>query len=262
MVSWLSIIIMILNMILGAAIPTGLMLYLRKKYHLSVVPFWIGCAVMVLFALVLEQLIHAVFLQTPVGKAVQDNIVLMALYGGMMAGLFEECGRFLAVKYVLKKKYRDPHTALMYGAGHGGIEMFVILVFGMINNVIYSLVLNFGQAELLLAPLDQTGRAAVQSAFDTLAEASPLLFLASPAERLFAITGQIALSVIVWFAAVKKNRWYLLLLAVLLHLILDAAAVLLSKAGAPLVLVEAAVLAIVVFIVLCARLIWKREALS
>lgn len=262
MVSWCSICIMILNMILGTVIPVGLMLYLRKKYQLSVMPFGIGCAVMILFALVLEQIVHAVFLQSPAGRTVQDNIVLMAVYGGLMAGLFEEGGRFLAMKYIIQKKHPDPHTALMYGAGHGGVEMFIILVFGMINNVIYSLLLNFGQAEILLAPLDQTGRAAVQSAFNTLTGASPLLFLASPAERLFAITGQLALSVIVWFAAVKKDRWYLLLLAVLLHLILDAAAVLLAKAGVSLILVEAAVLVIVVFIVLCARLIWKREALS
>jgi uncharacterized membrane protein YhfC len=258
MVSWFSIFIMIFNMILGAAVPIGLMLYLRKKYHISVLPFWIGCAVMVLFALVLEQIIHFVFLQSPAGSVVQNNTILLALYGGLMAGLFEEGGRFLAMKYVMKKSHTNPHNALMYGAGHGGIEMFVILVFGMINNVIYSLLLNIGQAELLLAPLDQAGRNAVQDAL----EASPLLFLASPAERLFAITGQMALSVIVWFAAVKKEKWGLLPLAVLLHLILDASAVLMAKAGAPILLIEAEVLAVVVLIVLCARTIWKRESLS
>ena len=79
MVSWLSICIMILNMILGTVIPVGLMLYLRKKYQLSVMPFGIGCAVMILFALVLEQIVHAVFLQSPAGRTVQDNIVLMAV---------------------------------------------------------------------------------------------------------------------------------------------------------------------------------------
>ena len=262
MVSWISIFIMIFNMTLGAAVPIGLMLYLRKKYHISVLPFWIGCAVMVLFALVLEQIIHFVFLQSPAGSVVQNNTILLALYGGLMAGLFEEGGRFLAMKYVMKKSHTDPHNALMYGAGHGGIEMFVILVFGMINKVIYSLLLNNGQAELLIATLDQAGRNDVQDAFDYLVEASPLLFLASPAERLFAITGQMALSVIVWFAAVKKEKWGLLPLAVLLHLILDASAVLMAKAGAPILLIEAEVLAVVVLIVLCARTIWKRESLS
>ncbi len=103
----------------------------------------------------------------------------------------------------------------------------------------------------MLAPLDQAGRNAVQDAFDSLVEASPLLFLASPAERLFAITGQMALSVIVWFAAVKKEKWGLLPLAVLM-----------AKAGAPILLIEAEVLAVVILIVLCARTIWKRESLS
>lgn len=61
MVSWLSIAFMVMNMVLGVAIPIGLMLYLKKKYRLSVMPFWIGSITMVLFALVLEQIFHYMF---------------------------------------------------------------------------------------------------------------------------------------------------------------------------------------------------------
>lgn len=62
-----------------------------------------------------------------------------------MAGLFEETGRFLAMRYVLKKEHGNAHNALMYGAGHGGLEMFVILSLGMINNLIYSVMINLGR---------------------------------------------------------------------------------------------------------------------
>lgn len=85
-----------------------------------------------------------------------------------MAGLFEETGRFLAMRYVLKKEHGNAHNALMYGAGHGGLEMFVILSLGMINNLIYSVMIHLGQTQTLLDPLDEASRNTLQTAFDVL----------------------------------------------------------------------------------------------
>ena len=110
---------------------------------------------MLLFAMVLEQFVHSVVLGSPAGIVIQENIWMYALYGSVMAGLFEETGRLLAMRYVLKKEHRNAHNALMYGAGHGGFEMFVILSIGMINNLIYSVMINLGQTQTLLEPLDE-----------------------------------------------------------------------------------------------------------
>ena len=154
MVSKLSIAIIIVNMILGVLIPIVLLVYFKKKYRTSIKSFLVGCAEMFLFAMVLEQLVHSVVLGSPIGIVIQENIWLYALYGSLMAGLFEETGRLLAMRYVLKKEHGNAHNALMYGAGHGGIEMFVVLSIGMINNLIYSVMINLGQTQTLLAPLD------------------------------------------------------------------------------------------------------------
>ena len=54
-----------------------------------------------------------------------------------MAGIFEETGRFLAFKTVLRKKQGKDINALMYGAGHGGFEAAALLGITMINNIIY-----------------------------------------------------------------------------------------------------------------------------
>jgi len=259
MVSWLAVSFMIMDMILGIFVPAGLLLYFKKKYRLSSFPFCIGCLTMVLFAMVLEQAVHFLVLQSAAGVIIRGSAALTALYGGLMAGVFEECGRFTAMKFVLKKKQDDPHNALMYGAGHGGVEMFILLVFGMINNVIYSVMLNMGKAETLLAPLDPVRRNTLQQAFNTLEETSPFMFLVSPAERIFAITGQVALSVIVWFAVVKKRKGYLLLIAVFLHFILDASAVWIAKTGVPVFAVELEILLVVLLTVLFAKAVWKRE---
>lgn len=261
MVSKLTIAIIIINMSLGVLIPIVLLVYFKKKYQASIKSFLVGCAVMFLFAMVLEQLVHSVVLGSPIGITIQENIWLYALYGSLMAGLFEETGRFLAMRYVLKKEHGNVHNALMYGAGHGGLEMLVILSLGMINNLIYSVMINLGQTQTLLEPLDETARVTLQTAFDTLIQTPSWHFMLSPVERLAAITAQIALSVIVWYAAAgKKSKGSLLVLAILLHAILDAVAVLAAKSGMSLIVVEIFVWMIAIAIILIAKSVGKKEA--
>ena len=45
---------------------------------------------------------------------------LYAVYGGLMAALFEETGRYSAMRFLVKPM--DFPNAFMYGAGHGGVE--------------------------------------------------------------------------------------------------------------------------------------------
>ena len=139
-----SMIFMAVSCVIGFGLPLAAFLYLRLKKKADVLPFFIGCAVMLLFALILEALVHRVILGSSAGGKIQNNIWLYALYGGLMAGLFEETGRFLAFKTVLKKYQHRDVNALMYGAGHGGIEAVVLLGITMINNLTYSVIINAG----------------------------------------------------------------------------------------------------------------------
>ena len=118
MVSKLSIVMIIVNMILGVLIPVVIMVSFKKKYKACIKSFLVGCATMLLFAMVLEQLVHSVILGSAVGAVIQGNIWLYALYASLMAGLFEETGRLLTMRYVLKKEHCNTYNALMYGAGH------------------------------------------------------------------------------------------------------------------------------------------------
>ena len=259
MVPTLSIVLIITNMLLGIIIPVGLVVFFRKKYQASVKSFFVGCAVMLLFALVLEQIVHMVVLGSAAGVAIQSRTWAYALYGALMAGVFEETGRFLAMRYVLKKEHKDAHNALMYGAGHGGFEMFVILSMGMVNNLIYALMINMGQTQTLLASLDDVSKNTLQTAFDTLIQTPSWQFALSPVERIAAITAQMGLSVIVWFAATgEKSRMSFLFLAIALHALLDGVAVVASRSGMPLIAVEALVWVIAIGIVFVAVNIWKK----
>lgn len=256
-VSGLSIFFIILDMLLGMAIPVCLCIYFRRRFRCDFLPFWVGCGVMLLFAFVLEQIIHSIVLSTTVGNMIKNQLWLYALYGGLMAGLFEETGRLMAMKFILKKKQGNDYNALMYGAGHGGFEAFFILFFTMLNNLIYAVMMNSGSTELLMNGLDSANQAVLQTAFDTLASTSPFLFLLSPVERLAAVAAQLSLSVFVWIAAKGRGKigWYFL--AILLHFLLDASAAVLSGCGVPTVLVEVIVWGIALLYAWLARRAWK-----
>lgn len=87
----------------------------------------------------------------------------------------------------------------------------------MINrtNLIYSVTINMGQTQALLAPLDESSKGVLQEAFDALVATPSWHFVLSPVERIAAIIAQMALSVIIWFAASeKKSRIQHFLLAI------------------------------------------------
>ena len=259
MVSRLSIVMIIVNMILGVMIPVVIMVSFKKKYKVCIKSFLVGCVTMLLFAMVLEQLVHSVVLGSEIGTVIQGNIWLYAFYASLMAGLFEETGRLLTMRYVLKKEHCNTYNALMYGAGHGGFEMFMVLTIGMLNNLVYSVMINWGQAQTLLEPLDESARSTLQTAFDTLIQTPSWHFILSPIERLAAITAQIGLSVIVWHAAVGKTiKGRLYILAIFLHAVLDGVAVLAAKSGISLILVEVYVWLIAASISLIAANFWEK----
>ena len=262
MVPILSIVFMIAALLISIALPvlTGIYFYKRKKA--DVLPFFIGCAVMIVFAFTLEQSAHALILGSGAGKTIRGSVLLTAVYGGLMAGLFEETGRFIVFKTVFKKKWNKDVNALMYGAGHGGIEALAILGIASLNNLIYSVLINTGHSGMLTGRLSGELLEQVQTAIDTLITTPSWHFLLGGVERIFAVAIQISLSVLVWFAAKRKGRWYLYPVAIGLHFLVDAGTVLLSGSGVSLLLVEAGIGAFAVITVLIAKIVWKKNAVS
>ena len=244
----LTIVSMAVSGLIGLAIPVALYIILRKKgaKHL---PFWTGAITFVLFALVLEQLVYSVLMKTPFWLTVSSNFWLLGIFGGFMAGFFEETGRYIAMKTVLRKKQNNDYNGLMYGAGHGGIEAVILLSVTMIINVIFSLQTNAG----------------VTSAFGGLDSAQALIntpfwmMLVGAVERISAVAIHVSLSVLVWFAAKNNAKFWLYPLAILLHLIVDAVAVILSYSGVNVWIIEGAVYAMAIALIFLAIAVWKKN---
>lgn len=261
-VSALSIIFMVVSCIAGFAIPVILFVFFRKKKKADILPFFVGLGVMLVFSLILEAIVHQIVLGSPVGDKIKSSIWLYALYGGMMAGLFEETGRFLAFKTVLRKKNDNDINALMYGAGHGGFEAAYLLGQSMFNNIVFAILINSGSIFSITDRLSGDALTQMEATIEAMVTTPSYSFLIGIMERLFAVVLQIALSVIVWFAAKNSKKWYLYPAAIIIHFTVDAVAVVLSQYQVPILAIEAVICIMAVLAVLFARMLWDKYSVS
>lgn len=255
-----SIIMMCIAMAAGIVIPVTLFIVIRKKSGGTVKAFFVGCITIFLSAMVLESIVHNLVFMSPVGQTIFNNIWLYGIYGGFMAGLFEETGRFLAFKTALKKQLGNDGNALMYGAGHGGFEAFYILVFNMLNQIIYACLINSGAYQNTLSALPEDQAAAVMQSFTTLAETPAPMFLLSIVERGGAIILHMGLTIFVWYAVKRGGRklWYYPL-AILLHMLTDTSMVIFNSYVGNVYLTEAFIWVTAILVAALALYVWKKE---
>lgn len=225
-----SIIAMGVCGLLGFAVPVALAWWLVKKHNAHLRTILIGAATFIVFALVLESILHQLVLKGPHGQTIMGNIWYYALYGGLAAGIFEETGRFLAMKFLLKKEPAKALPAVAYGAGHGGVEMILIFGVTMISNIVLSVMINTGASDTLLATAPADALEQVQSQFEQLETATAGSFFLGFWERISALILQLGLSILVWTAVRKGGKWmWLFPAAILLHFLVDGCAVVISK---------------------------------
>lgn len=245
----LTIVFMAVSALIGIAIPAALYLFFHTRMKANHLPFWIGCITFVLFAFVLEQAAYYFVMKLPLWTTITGNIWLYGIVGGLFAGVFEETGRFVAFKTVLSKKRANDANALMYGAGHGGIEAVILLSVTMIGNLIYALQFNAGSLPA----------GATLDAMQTLVNTPSWMFLVGSVERISAVTLHISLSVLVWFAAKNAKQFWLYPLAIFLHLLVDAVAVILSGLQVNVWVIEGVVIAITIALVVLAVALWREN---
>ena len=217
-VSSASMVGMVISLLLSVGLPIFLGIFIYKKTKAWVPAFFIGCGIFVGFAMILEQICHAIVL-TVTGSVIRDNIWLYAIYGGLAAALFEECGRWIAMKFCLKK-HLTRENALMYGAGHGGIEAFLILGMSSMSNLLTAAMINGGLMEKTMTALEPAQQEVTYHQLSVLWTTPAYQFYLAPVERISAIALQIALSILV-YSAVKTGRKLHLAAAFGLHFAVD-----------------------------------------
>lgn len=207
----------------------------RPKWRVYLKPFLLGVATFILFQILTRLPLLQLVLPGQAWYILFQRLYpvwFIFLIGGVSAGLFEECGRF-AMMHILRPHQRSTRAAIAFGLGHGGIE--AALIAGLPN------LLGWASAPLQVSMLP----------FADLA----LLGV----ERLLAIGFHVGLSVLV-MDAVKRRRWWLLPVAILLHAGANTAGVLAGQMSGNAWLAEAALVPFTAAMLIYTHLMLRREA--
>jgi len=221
LVSTASIAGMIFSLLVTFLLPIGLGVYFYKKHRIYLPAIAIGA---------LAFAVTQVFTRIPLLQwlstqawyvQMTQNTLLIALFLSITAGLFEETGRFIGYKYILKDRL-EWKNGIAYGIGHGGFEAIAIVGLANINNLVVSNLINSGQVDSIGAALPAETLAYVTG---QLINSPPIFFVLGGLERIMVIVIHIALSLIVLYGVMNQKNVYWLY-AVLLHAMVNIPAVL------------------------------------
>lgn len=200
-------------------IPTAAVVVFKlKNREVKLRYCFIGAAAFVVFALILEQILHMFML--PIA---QKNAVFYVVYGALAAGVFEETGRFVAFKLFFKNE-NDPKVSIMYGLGHGGAEAVLLAGLTMLSYALLAISINSVVSDTVFSSATEEQRALLAAQLSQLTEFAMGAGLLTVFERIAAIILHTSLSVAV-FAGAKKNLLFYPL-AIAVHALFDVPAAL------------------------------------
>ena len=262
-VSSVAIAGMFFSLFVSVLYPVLLLVYWKITQKPKLLPAVIGAITFILFALTLEQILHTVVM-TAIGKGdmilgsqkLASNVWIYGLYGGLCAAVFEEIGRFLAMKICMKKSL-DKKNAIMYGIGHGGIEAIIILGAAEISNIATSLAINSGSIDTIFSAIPEAQRDTVYEQVAALWRTPATSFYYAGLERITAVTLHICLSYMV-YRFVKYNEKKFFLVALGMHFLVDFGTVVMSKA-LPMIAIEIILAVVVIVFLVCVVKIYKAE---
>lgn len=221
------------NVLVALVLPIAALVYFLVRRRKLVMPFLAG---------VLTFLVFQVFTRLPLLQVVLPNSTAYLLFRTnhtvayilllcLSAGVFEECGRYIVMRLLMKNN----HTladGIAFGIGHGGTEAVLIVGVNALYRVLY-------QPFVLQA-------------------ISPLSVALPGIERLLTMVGHVGLSVLVLQGVRRKKPLYLLV-AVALHTALNAAAVLILQYTGNALLSELVVFGFAVAAVVYMLIVAKKE---
>ncbi len=211
-----------LDALLMLALPVGLAVFLTRRWKTGWGLVGIGAATFILsqighipFNLLIQKLVEG-----PLAYwSLAAQTAFWAVFSGLSAGVFEEGARYLVLRFWAREA-RSWQSAVLFGAGHGGIEAILV---GGLALLAYFVMLAYREIDLAtIVPAAQleTARQQVQ-AYWSVAWYDSLL---GALERAMALVCQVAMAVLVMQTFLRRNLLWLGL-AILYHAAIDGAAV-------------------------------------
>ncbi len=196
----------VLNFVLMFAMPIALGVFLARRFRLGWGLFFVGMVTFILsqvvhipLNLVLQRL--GVFTAVPAPWQLPVSAVLL----GLSAGLCEEIARYLVLRF-WRRDARSWRAALVFGAGHGGVEAILV---GVVTAVAFVQITALANTDLNTLGLNPEQLAALRAQL-TLYQTAPWpAALLGALERLFALCVHLGLTVMVMQAFTRGRLWWL-----------------------------------------------------
>lgn len=201
------------------------------KEKVSLAPLLFGAAGFLVFARILEQGLHMICVlgNNPVSQFINGNTAAYVIYGALAAGIFEECGRYIMIRFIMRKN-KTRENMVMYGIGHGGIEVWAITLLSVLNLLILALMIQSQGMEATLKLLGIPQEVPDLFAFPMLSTVTSMIASAAGYnvaagvlcvfERIVCMFIHVSLTILVAYGINKNEKKYLFL-AILAHAIVD-----------------------------------------
>jgi uncharacterized membrane protein YhfC len=209
------------------ALPLVLALVVWRKLGVGWRYFGYGALIFLLFQLV-SRIPITLAIQAAIAPQLQASRTLLVGWlavAALGAGVFEEVGRYIGYRWLMKREEKTWPKAIMYGLGHGGLESMLFVGGLTLLTLINLLVL-----PSVIGTLPEEQRALVEQQLAAVAAQPEWLPLLGAWERLWSILVQVAFAVLV-LQVFRRGSMRWLVLAVLAHALIDFVVV-----GAPILL--------------------------
>jgi uncharacterized membrane protein YhfC len=111
------------------ALPLVLAIVARRRLGVGWRYFGYGALIFFLFQMISRVPLVQV-LQTLLAPQLRESFALRAAWVTVLAltaGLFEEVGRYVGYRWLMRREEKTWSKAVMYGLGHGGLESMVLI---------------------------------------------------------------------------------------------------------------------------------------
>lgn len=223
----------LLALVMTLLFPILLLVILGVKKKISPLPLGLGFASFFLSQILLRiPLLQWCMGQSWYQPLATSSPVLVGVVLSLTAGLFEESARLGGVALLGPRKasypggpprpgYRNWKGALSFGLGHAFCETILLAGLTHVNNVIFCVLLGFGQDALApLLPEEQ-----LELVISQFAAVTPLTVLAGILERFSAVLFHLFATSLV-FLAIARKQWLLYPAAILCHTLFNCVALL------------------------------------
>ena len=212
------------TLLVSLLLPLFICIYLIIRSKLYFKPIIVGALTFLIFQVFTRIYILQVILPTQVWYILftYEYPIVYAFLLSLTAGLFEEIGRYIMMKYILRKM--DIKKALAFGLGHGGIEAILFV----------------GIALVLTNPM--------------LIDSQQLLM--SGLERFSAIIFHLGFSVLV-YQMIFKSKKFNLLYAISLHTLVNFVSVVLMMNGVNMWIIEGVLFFFAIIMIIFIKSQWR-----